>query len=77
MKILICVSPWDKTQLGGFYIWTYTYQLIRTSSLKLKALEGSEEEASKSPNKSLDSTHQTQLLNESIEDAESQVSCLF
>lgn len=59
--------------LGGFYIWTYTYQLIRTSSLKLKALEASEEEASKSPNKSLDSTHQTQLLNESIEDAESQV----
>lgn len=26
-------------QLGGFYIWTYSYHLVKTSSLRLKQLE--------------------------------------
>lgn len=72
-------------QLGGFYIWTYTYYLIRTSALKFKALEEAEE-VSKAPNNNLEATQETYLLNEehqehvgiavastkSIEDAESQ-----
>ncbi|GKV21878.1 hypothetical protein SLEP1_g31814 [Rubroshorea leprosula] len=47
--------------LGGFYIWTITYQLVRTSSLKLKALEAAET-ISKKPNKDLDSNAETHLL---------------
>ncbi|KAL6993347.1 Protein PIN-LIKES 7 [Sarracenia purpurea var. burkii] len=47
--------------LGGFYIWTYSYQLIRTSGLKYKALQASEA-ASKLPNKDLDANGKTHLL---------------
>lgn len=50
--------------LGGFFIWTYSYQLIRTSAMKWKALQAMEaaEEASKSPNSDLDAEGETPLL---------------
>lgn len=48
-------------QLGGFYIWTYSYQLIKTSSAKFKELQA-EEEVEKTPNKDLDADTQTHLL---------------
>ncbi|KAH7519810.1 protein PIN-LIKES 7 [Ziziphus jujuba] len=70
--------------LGGFFIWTYSYQLIRASSVKFKALQTAEE-VEKAPNKDLDSDAQTQLLKgedeehvdiivstKSVEDPESQ-----
>ena len=47
--------------LGGFFIWTYTYQLIRTSSKKLKALQATEK-ISKTPNNDLSADAETQLL---------------
>lgn len=47
--------------LGGFFIWTYTYQLVRTSSMKFKALEASEK-VSKTPNNDLDADGETHLL---------------
>jgi hypothetical protein len=73
-------------QLGGFFIWTYTYQLIRTSSKKLKALQAAEE-ISKTPNNNLDADVETHLLKgedqehvaisessiKSIEDSENQI----
>ncbi|KAF8011212.1 hypothetical protein BT93_J1733 [Corymbia citriodora subsp. variegata] len=49
--------------LGGFYIWTYTYQLIRTSSTKFKALQAAKE-ASKAPNIDPDAGSATRLLKE-------------
>ncbi|KAF5753111.1 auxin efflux carrier family protein [Tripterygium wilfordii] len=52
--------------LGGFYIWTYTYHLIRTSSVKFKATE----EVLKEPNKDLDATQETHLLKAGEEDQE-------
>ncbi|XP_030975337.1 protein PIN-LIKES 7-like [Quercus lobata] len=72
--------------LGGFFIWTYTYQLIRTSSNKLKALQATEK-ISKTPNNDLSADAETQLLKgedqervaiivssiKSIEDSEDQV----
>ncbi|KAL6274247.1 hypothetical protein ACE6H2_024939 [Prunus campanulata] len=50
--------------LGGFFIWTYSYQLIRTSANKWKALQAIEaaEEASKNPNGDLDAEGETPLL---------------
>jgi predicted permease len=47
--------------LGGFFIWTYTYQLIRTSSMKFKALQATEE-SSKTPNNDLDADGESHLL---------------
>lgn len=62
--------------LGGFYIWTYTYQLMRSSSTKYKALIASEE-ILKLPNTDLEANQKTRLLEgqdeESLkEDMESQ-----
>ncbi|GMN28638.1 hypothetical protein TIFTF001_002115 [Ficus carica] len=54
--------------LGGFFIWSYTYQLIRTSSMKYKALEELNQEVAKTPNNELDADHQTHLLNPKEED---------
>ncbi|OIT26941.1 PREDICTED: protein PIN-LIKES 7-like isoform X2 [Nicotiana attenuata] len=54
--------------LGGFYIWTYTYQLIRSSSLKFKALKAAEEEAFKEPNKDLDTNEKSYLLDNNAQD---------
>ncbi|GMI68270.1 PIN-LIKES 5 [Hibiscus trionum] len=48
--------------LGGFYIWTISFQLIKASSLKLRALEAAEEFALKQANKNLDATPETHLL---------------
>ncbi|KAM1047489.1 hypothetical protein ACFX2C_026840 [Malus domestica] len=50
--------------LGGFFIWTYTYQLIRTSSITWKKLQAAEEaqEATKRPNTDLDANGDTHLL---------------
>ncbi|BFG39470.1 hypothetical protein CerSpe_257440 [Prunus speciosa] len=50
--------------LGGFFIWTHSYQLIRTSANKWKALQAIEaaEEASKNPNGDLDAEGETPLL---------------
>ncbi|KAJ8567726.1 hypothetical protein K7X08_019934 [Anisodus acutangulus] len=54
--------------LGGFYIWTYTYQLIRSSSLKFKALKSAEEEAFKEPNKGLYTNEKSYLLDNNAQD---------
>lgn len=54
--------------LGGFYIWTFTYQLIRNSSLKFKALQTAEEEAFKEPNKDLDTNEKSYLLDNNSQD---------
>lgn len=55
-------------QLGGFFIWTYTYQLIRSSSVKFKALQEAEKVAMKRPNKDLDADGATHLLKEGDEE---------
>ncbi|KAK3023424.1 hypothetical protein RJ639_042812 [Escallonia herrerae] len=47
--------------LGGFYIWTYTYHLIRSSAMRYKAITESEE-LSKEPNVNLDADEKTNLL---------------
>lgn len=47
--------------LGGFFIWTYTYQLVRSSSVKYKELQAVDDFA-KQPNKDLDSNESTRLL---------------
>lgn len=54
--------------LGGFYIWTYTYQLIRSSSLKFKALKAAEEESFKEPNKDLYTNEKSYLLDNNAQD---------
>ncbi|CAN6541377.1 unnamed protein product [Malus baccata var. baccata] len=50
--------------LGNFFIWTYSYQLIRTSSIRWKEFQAAEEaeEASKRPNTDLDADEETHLL---------------
>lgn len=48
-------------QLGGFYIWTYTYHLIRSSAAKLEAIEAADE-VSKAPNNDLEANQETHLL---------------
>lgn len=55
-------------QLGGFYIWTFTYQLITNSSLKFKALKAAEEEAFKEPNKDLETNEKSYLLDNNSQD---------
>ncbi|KAF5958144.1 hypothetical protein HYC85_005369 [Camellia sinensis] len=54
-------------QLGGFFIWTYTYQLVRSSALKYKALQAAEE-VSKVPNKDSDANEKTHLLEGEVEE---------
>lgn len=46
--------------LGGIFIWTYTFQTIKSSSMKFKALEAAE--ILKVPNKDLDGNAETHLL---------------
>lgn len=46
---------------GCFYIWTYTYQLIRNSAVKYNAMKEAEELA-KEPNKNLDANETSRLL---------------
>lgn len=54
-------------QLGGFYIWTYTFHLIRSSSVKFKALKAADQETSRDPNKDLEANAKTHLLDEVIQ----------
>lgn len=49
------------------YIWTYSYQLVRSSALKYKALKAAEE-VSKLPNKDLDANVETHLLEGEVKD---------
>ncbi|OIW10763.1 hypothetical protein TanjilG_27709 [Lupinus angustifolius] len=46
--------------LGGIFIWTYTYQTIRSRSMRYKALEAAE--IVKIPNKDFDANAETLLL---------------
>lgn len=54
--------------LGGFFIWTYTYQLIRSSSMRFNALKASEE-AVMSPHRDLEANEKTQLLNGQVQES--------
>lgn len=58
--------------LGGFFIWTYSYQLIRQSSVRYNALvqEAEPEEVPKEANKDFDASAQTQLLKGTTDDQE-------
>ncbi|XP_022158264.1 protein PIN-LIKES 7-like isoform X2 [Momordica charantia] len=47
--------------LGGFYLWTSTFHLVKTSSLRLKELEASEE-LLKAPNQASNAALHTHLL---------------
>ncbi|KAJ8771084.1 hypothetical protein K2173_023409 [Erythroxylum novogranatense] len=47
--------------LGGFFIWTYTYQLVRSSATKFKALEAADS-FSKEANTDLEASQETHLL---------------
>ncbi|KAG8383711.1 hypothetical protein BUALT_Bualt04G0042300 [Buddleja alternifolia] len=52
--------------LGAFYIWTYTYNLIRNAGSEYKAMLVAEESSSpslKEPNKDLEADHKSLLLN--------------
>lgn len=64
--------------VGGFYIWTYTYQLIRSSSMRYKALKASQELV-KEPNKDLEANEETRLLNGQAakEELESQTAIVY
>ncbi|RDY07443.1 Protein PIN-LIKES 7, partial [Mucuna pruriens] len=60
--------------LGGIFIWTYTYQLMRSTSLKYKAFEAAE--ILKIPNKDLDAMAEVRLLKQNdgyIGDTENQI----
>ena len=59
-------------QLGGFYIWTYTFRLIKGSAMKVQAIEESEKIAIKSSNSDLEADHKTHLLG-APEDKENKV----
>ncbi|KAK9109528.1 hypothetical protein Sjap_017588 [Stephania japonica] len=48
--------------LGGFFIWSYTYHLVRTSGITYRKLQMQKLLASKAPNKDLDSNVETKLL---------------
>lgn len=48
--------------LGGFFIWSYTYHLVRTSALAYKALQAAKESNLKIPNKDLDANGESYLL---------------
>ncbi|KAI9109601.1 hypothetical protein K1719_019231 [Acacia pycnantha] len=51
--------------LGGVFIWTYTYQIMRSRSMKFKALEAPE--VLKVPNKDHEAHPQTHLLEDANE----------
>ncbi|KAK8606698.1 hypothetical protein V6N13_052461 [Hibiscus sabdariffa] len=49
--------------IGGVYVWTIGYQMVKSSAMKLKALEASEEFVSKAePNNDSDATAESRLL---------------
>ncbi|KAM7529485.1 hypothetical protein LguiB_032895 [Lonicera macranthoides] len=47
--------------LGGFYLWTYTYQLIRSSAMRYKAMIAAKE-VFKAPNMDLNANEKAHLL---------------
>lgn len=47
-------------QLGSFYIWTYTFQLIKNSSLRY--LKDVEDQSQQEPNKDMNENEKTCLL---------------
>ncbi|KNA06835.1 hypothetical protein SOVF_177360 [Spinacia oleracea] len=49
--------------LGGFFIWTYTFHLVKSSSIKFKELKAAEEEAARDPYEDLEADIKTHLLN--------------
>ncbi|KAK7386560.1 hypothetical protein VNO78_26893 [Psophocarpus tetragonolobus] len=60
--------------LGGVFIWTYTYQLMRNASLRYKASEAAE--ILRIPNKDNDAMAETRLLKQNdgyTEDTENQI----
>ncbi|CAN4116715.1 unnamed protein product [Withania somnifera] len=60
--------------VGGFYIWTYTYHLIRSSSVKFKAIKAAEEEDTlKEPNKDLLDANEKSHLLQDDNDPENQI----
>lgn len=52
---------------GCFYIWTYTYQLIRNSAVKYNEMKNSEDLLIKEINKDFDANETSHLLNEGQE----------
>ncbi|CAA7022046.1 unnamed protein product [Microthlaspi erraticum] len=48
--------------LGGFYIWTYTFRLIKGSAMKIREIEESEKAAIRSSNSDLEADQTTKLL---------------
>ncbi|RZC48609.1 hypothetical protein C5167_017036 [Papaver somniferum] len=54
--------------LGGFFIWSYTYHLIRTSGITYRAMQLAKETIPKLPNKDFDADAETKLLKEDDED---------
>ncbi|MFS8010160.1 putative membrane transport protein [Helianthus anomalus] len=48
--------------LGSFYIWTYTYQLLKSSSLRYTAMKETDDSPPE-PNKDTNADEKTQLLN--------------
>lgn len=58
--------------LGGFFIWSYSYQLIKQSSVRYKALAqaAEPEEVPKEVNRDFDANAQTQLLRGTTDDQE-------
>jgi len=58
----------DLLQLGGFFIWTHTFQLVKSSAEKFKTLQFTEDETAKEPNKDLEGNGTTHLLNEEVQE---------
>ncbi|KAI3996453.1 hypothetical protein MKX01_001291, partial [Papaver californicum] len=53
--------------LGGFFIWSYTYHLIRTSGIIYREMQMAKETIRKIPNKDFDADGETKLLKEDDE----------
>lgn len=63
MELMCVLVLFCEVQLGGVFIWTYTYQIMRSRSMKYKALEAAE--AMKLPNKDPEANSQANLLTDS------------
>ncbi|GMJ07852.1 PIN-LIKES 7 [Hibiscus trionum] len=62
--------------IGGFYVWTIGYQMVKSSAMKLKASESDEFVSKAEPNNDSDATAESRLLKgengEGVEDPETQ-----
>ncbi|KAK3410588.1 hypothetical protein EUGRSUZ_J02550 [Eucalyptus grandis] len=63
LPLIIVLAASFPMALGGFYIWTYTCQLIQTSSSKYKELQAAKD-ASKAPNIHQNAGRESHLLKE-------------